>query len=217
MDSSVADVARDFLVEFGRAAAEDANSGERPIDVLRALRAKLIARGSQFSASDNLPGRALRSCPRTPRGTWARWQLSACFSTPTFLIYSVSQNPAEAAKQMIAEALVARSDCAVSVQVLNEFFHQITRRSRRNRLSAEEAWEFLKGWRKFAVQDLTTAVLDDAYIVLQRTNFSWWDCLISLPPGAIGATVLCSEDLDDGRIIDGMRIVNPFAKAATLP
>ena len=46
------------------------------------------------------------------------------FLDTNILIYSISDNPAEAAKRSCAEALLARDDGALSVQVLQEFYVQ---------------------------------------------------------------------------------------------
>src|SRR4051794_22819593 len=57
------------------------------------------------------------------------------FLDTNILIYSISDKPAEAAKRSCAEALLARDDGALSVQVLQEFYVQATRPTRPGRLA----------------------------------------------------------------------------------
>lgn len=42
-----------------------------------------------------------------------------------------------------------------------------------------------------------------------------WDALIVRAAQAAGCSTLYSEDFQDGKVIDGLRIVNPFKKAAS--
>ena len=65
----------------------------------------------------------------------------------------------------------------------------------------------------FAQLHLTVADLDDvlAAIDLHRIHgFSFWDALIVRSALRSGCSVLFSEDLQHGRRIDGLRILNPF-------
>ncbi|MDE2662486.1 MAG: hypothetical protein OXI39_05715 [Gemmatimonadota bacterium] len=48
----------------------------------------------------------------------------------TSLIYAASLSAEEAGKRRAAHALLNREDLALSVQVLQEFYHQVTRPSR---------------------------------------------------------------------------------------
>ena len=42
-----------------------------------------------------------------------------------------------------------------------------------------------------------------------------WDALIVRAAQPAGCSTLYSEDLQNGQVIDGLRIVNPFKKAAS--
>lgn len=53
-------------------------------------------------------------------------------------------------------------------------------------------------------------MLDAARYVEQQTNYSWWDCLIVAAAIAQGCDTLATEDMQHGRVLDGLRIVNPF-------
>ncbi len=129
---------------------------------------------------------------------------------PNILLYSIDLRPDEKAKTTIAKSLMARTDWAISVQVLQEFFVQATRPSRPNRVPAGLAAGLITTWRRQPVQDRHMALFDDAVALHQRHGFSYWDSAIVAAAKAQGCDILCSEDLDHGQVVDGVRIENPF-------
>ncbi len=132
------------------------------------------------------------------------------FLDTNILLYAVELHQDENAKIATAQKLVARTDWAISVQVCQEFFVQATRQSRPNCLSAELAIELIATWRRQPVQAMTLAIFDEAIDLHRRLGFSYWDCAIIAAARAQGCDVLWSEAMDDGRIVDGMRVANPF-------
>ena len=99
---------------------------------------------------------------------------------------------------------------ALSVQVLQEFYVQATRATRPQPLPDAQARSLIEAWRRFPVQETTLALLDLGLELQARHRFSHWDSMIVAAARAQGCDWLWSEDMDDGRIVDGMRIANPF-------
>lgn len=118
--------------------------------------------------------------------------------------------PAEADKRDRAEALIDAGGIALSLQVLQEFYYQATRPSRPNPLPSELAIDLIRRWCRFPVQETTLALLDRGFEIQARHRFSFWDSMIVAAARAQGCEILWSEDMDDGRIVEGMRIANPF-------
>ena len=139
-----------------------------------------------------------------------RFTTAMRFADTNVLLYSVSMVPEEAAKARTAQALLADRDIALSVQVLQEFYVQATRASRAEPLTHDEAMGFIRAWRRFATQDITLAVLDDALALKARFQISYWDAAIIAAARASGCREVLSEDLNDGQDYDGVRVVNPF-------
>ncbi|MDO6416754.1 PIN domain-containing protein [Sphingomonas sp. BIUV-7] len=139
------------------------------------------------------------------------------FLDTNILLYSISEDPQEIAKRDSARALMLGLPCALSVQVCQEFFHQATRPGGRFRLSADKAQRALTRFRHLPVQETTLSLFDSALAVQARTGYSIWDSLIVAAAQALGCNILYTEDMQDGRIIDGLRIVNPFRAGAILP
>ena len=56
----------------------------------------------------------------------------------------------------------------------------------------------------------TLPLLDPGFEIQRRHHFSFWDSMIVAAARAQGCDVLWSEDMDDERIVEGMRVANPF-------
>lgn len=66
-------------------------------------------------------------------------------------------------------------------------------------------------WRRFPVQETNLAQLDRGFEIQRRQKLSFWDSMIVAAARAQGCgDMLSSEDMEDGRIVEGMRVANPF-------
>lgn len=139
------------------------------------------------------------------------------FLDTNILLYSISEDPLEIDKKGRARAILSTQTCTISVQVLQEFFHQSTRPTGRYRMSGDNALIAVARFRYLPVQETSLSVFDAALSITARTGYSIWDSLIVAAAQALGCNILYSEDMQDGRIIDGLRILNPFREGASLP
>jgi predicted nucleic acid-binding protein len=131
------------------------------------------------------------------------------FFDTNVLVYA--DDKASPAKHRRALELVAEHRRAgtgvVSMQVLQEYFVTVTRKLHVDARIARRKVELL------AEFDVAAPELADilAAIDLHRLHgFSFWDALVLRAAKQAGCTVLLSEDLQEAREIDGVRIVNPF-------
>ena len=129
------------------------------------------------------------------------------FVDTNVLLYSVSDDPGEARKRDVAVAILHGTDLALSVQVLQEFYVQATRR-----ITHALAARMIEGWLRYPVQDMTQPLLVAALDIKARHRFSYWDSAIIAAAHALGCDKLLTEDLSHGRIVEGVAIVNPFRK-----
>jgi predicted nucleic acid-binding protein len=132
------------------------------------------------------------------------------FLDTSILLYSVSRDPAEAAKRERAIALLDHDDAALSVQVLQEFYVQATRATRPDPLPHQIAAGLIATWTRFRVQDITLSILTGALEIKAAHGFSYWDSAIIAAARALGCRVLYSEEMTHGREVEGVAIVNPF-------
>ena len=136
------------------------------------------------------------------------------FVDTNILIYAIGLQPAPPEKKVIAREILARSDIALSVQVLQEFYVQATHARRSDALSHDLAVRLIEKWQRFRVQDNTVAVLQSALRLKERFQTSYWDAAILAAAKAARCQQLLSEDLNHGQDYDGVVVVNPFIQPA---
>jgi predicted nucleic acid-binding protein len=120
------------------------------------------------------------------------------------------QHPAEAAKRDVAIELLDADDLALSVQVLQEFYVQATRATRKDLLDHDIAVGLIRTWLRFKVQETTVPVMLGALEIKASYRVSYWDAAILSAARALGCRELLSEDLTHSREVEGIRIHNPF-------
>jgi predicted nucleic acid-binding protein len=96
------------------------------------------------------------------------------------------------------------------VQVLQEFYVQVTRASRPDAIGHQQAVLLIESFRRFPVQDITTGIMLAALEARQRFQLSYWDAAIIEASRAMGCTQVLSGDLSDGQDYDGVQVVDPF-------
>jgi len=133
------------------------------------------------------------------------------FVDTNVIVYTA--DPDAPAKQRRATAVMQRAFGApggtISPQVMQEFYSVATRGSH-PRMPHDAAERM--------VRDLATlrVALVDAQTVLRavertgRRQISIWDALIVQSAVESACTVLLTEDLSHGEVIDGVRVVDPF-------
>lgn len=95
----------------------------------------------------------------------------------------------------------------LSLQVLQEYFVTVTRKLRVDPQAARRKVELLA---EFDVAAPGVADILAAIDLHRLHELSFWDALILRSANQAGCRVLFSEDLQEGREIDGVRVVNPF-------
>jgi predicted nucleic acid-binding protein len=134
------------------------------------------------------------------------------FADTNLLVYR--RDKSEPAKQPRAEEWMAflwNGRCGrLSTQVLNEFYVTVTQKLEPglDRHSARDEIRSLFAWRPVPTDRLA---IEGAWRIQDRYGLSIWDSLIVSAALLAGCRYLLSEDLQDGQLIDGLEVVNPFA------
>ena len=139
------------------------------------------------------------------------------FVDTNVLLYAACGTPRDIDKRRRALELLAEPDLALSVQVLQEFYHQATRRSREGRLTPDQALAFLEPLRLFPIQQLTPAIFDHAVTISRRFGLSYWDGAILAAARYLGCDAVYSEDLSSEQDYNGLRVINPFQEESLAP
>jgi predicted nucleic acid-binding protein len=132
------------------------------------------------------------------------------FCDSNILLYAASNAPEDAAKRAVARRVLALPGVGFSVQVLQEFYVNATRKQIL-RLSENEAVAILASLHGFPILPVTEELVFAAIDVKSRHHVSYWDAAIIAAARALGARELYSEDLNAGQDYGGVRVVNPFA------
>jgi predicted nucleic acid-binding protein len=127
------------------------------------------------------------------------------FFDTSVLLYLLSDDTDKADR--IETLLSARG--IVSVQVLNEFAVVALRKLK---MPLDEVREILDTIRAVcAVEPLTIETHDRGLAVCERYRFALYDSMLVAAALISGATILYSEDLQHGQVIDNqLRVTNPF-------
>ncbi len=99
---------------------------------------------------------------------------------------------------------------ALSVQVLQEFYVNVTRKIEVP-LPPATARERLRVLSRWPVHSPLAAGVIAAAELAERNTLSFWEAMIVCSAAALDCAVLWSEDLDNGQVIAGVEVRNPFA------
>lgn len=134
------------------------------------------------------------------------------FIDTNILLYAHDRDAGE--KRVRAAALLAglwnERNGMLSPQVLQGFVVNALRKLK-TPLGLAQARDILRAYGLWVARDGKADDILRATELMELSGYSFWDCLILASAEAVGAEVLYSEDMQHGREIAGLRIVNPFA------
>jgi predicted nucleic acid-binding protein len=111
--------------------------------------------------------------------------------------------------RILIDRLWARDDGALSIQVLQELFVSLTRKIRPP-VPFHRAREIVNDLSTWHIVEPTRHDIIAAIDASDRWKVSFWDALILTTARKAGATILWSEDLNEGQSYDGVVVRNPF-------
>lgn len=132
-----------------------------------------------------------------------------CFIDTNLLIYADSGD--EPVKQRIALSLLKQlrlnQTGVLSTQVLNEYCNVALNKLKLPHADLREQMQF---WEQYEVVQVTPAIIHMGLDLHQTRSIGFFDALIVAAAKTSGCTVLYSEDMNAGEMVNGVRIVNPF-------
>jgi predicted nucleic acid-binding protein len=135
--------------------------------------------------------------------------MSKVFLDTDILIYSLDQSDIDKKKNSreLIKALTSENLGVISTQVLQEFYIAATTKLGADPLLIKE---IVRSLEKIETVTVTTALIKEAIDCSVLNRISFWDALIVVSAESAKCKLLCTEDLDHGQIIRGVRIENPF-------
>jgi predicted nucleic acid-binding protein len=115
------------------------------------------------------------------------------------------------------ETLSNQQRLVLSAQVLNEFCSVMMSPKRKVALQPDELATILRELASTGeVVPVIPALTFRSLEAMPRHGFSFWDALIRSAAVENRVAIVYTEDLQDGREVDGVRFVNPFSASASL-
>lgn len=135
------------------------------------------------------------------------------FFDSNILIYFADKR--DARKQAIADKLIKSAseneNGIISTQSLQEFYNATTKKLL---CTPQKAKEYAKNFAdSFNVYQIAPEMIFNAIDISIKNQLSFWDSLIISAAEEAGCVIVYSEDLNDGQIINGIKILNPFMAA----
>jgi len=124
------------------------------------------------------------------------------------LIYAELEPESERGAQAQRIIAAAAPGGILAAQALLEFLAVVRRRrpvSLPSAVAKVEAWSSV-----FEIAPTTVSVAKAASRLVREHDLQVWDAVIFCAGRAVGASLLLSEDMQDGLKLDGVRIANPF-------
>jgi predicted nucleic acid-binding protein len=109
----------------------------------------------------------------------------------------------------VIEDLWTSRNGALSVQVLQEFYVNVTRKIRKP-LTKRLAREVLEAYAAWHIETVGPDDVVRASLLEERNKVSFWDALILVAAKKANADKVLSEDLSHGQRIDGVTVENPL-------
>ena len=132
-----------------------------------------------------------------------------CFIDTNVLVYADSGD--EPVKQRIALTLLNQlrlnQKGVLSTQVLTEYCNVALNKLKLPHADIREQMQF---WQQYEVVQVTPDIIHAGLDLHQTRSIGYFDALIVAAAKTSGCTVLYSEDMNAGEMVNGVRIVNPF-------
>jgi predicted nucleic acid-binding protein len=134
--------------------------------------------------------------------------MSKIFIDTNIFVYASDQNNPQ--KQMVAQDLLCNiNNGVISTQVLQEFYAVATRKLS---ITPVKARQIIKTFEKFEITPITLTLVHEAINLNILDQIQFWDALIIAAASAANCFEVLTEDLNEGQIIAGVRVVNPFMR-----
>jgi predicted nucleic acid-binding protein len=132
-----------------------------------------------------------------------------CDTNVILYAYDTTAGPKRERARTLLHRLWDSGEGAVSIQVLQELFVNLTKKVT-PALAIAEARTIVADMATWQVVAPTAADVISAIDGCARWQISFWDAMVLTSAHSAGATLVWSEDLNDGQEFDGLVVRNPF-------
>jgi predicted nucleic acid-binding protein len=131
------------------------------------------------------------------------------FLDTNVLVYALDRNDLEKQNtcRSILRQLQDTNRAVISTQIMQEFFVVATRKLGVEPLKAKSILQTLDNLERVPV---SPALIYEAIDCGLLNQISFWDALVVVCAASARCTLVLSEDLNDGQVIKGVKVQNPF-------
>lgn len=135
------------------------------------------------------------------------------FIDTNILIYALDQaTPVKQQKaRAVLKSLQEKENGVISTQILQEFYVVSTRKLK---LKTDLVKKIVLTLKNFHVITVDPKIIDQAIDCSGLNRISFWDALVVTAAKTAGCHSIWSEDLSHGQLLDGVRVINPFASSS---
>ena len=131
------------------------------------------------------------------------------FLDMNIFVYAVSAAPDDAAKREVSREILGEGNFVISLQVVQEFIHVVSRKARLGQTS-EAIRQTAEMMLSFPLASLSPALVLKALFLKERYEIQYWDAAIHAAAAESGCHTLYSEDLSHEQDYEGVKVINPF-------
>ncbi len=132
------------------------------------------------------------------------------FFDTNVLVYM--QDASDLVKQQKARSLLSthlsNDSAVISTQCLQEFYNVLANKMKQDKIQTKQIMHSLS--ENIPVVQVTPTLIENGIDISINTQFSLWDSLMLSAASFAKCTVLYSEDMNDGQVVNGVKIQNPF-------
>jgi len=129
------------------------------------------------------------------------------FLDSNITVYLLEKNPER--RELVASYI--GKGYLISTQVISENVNVCIKKLKMEKEESFNHGSFLM--EAFAMTYITDETIKQAFSISLKYGFSYWDCLILSSAIENDCDEVYSEDMQDGQVIEKLRIVNPFKEA----
>lgn len=133
------------------------------------------------------------------------------FIDTNILLYAASNGRQDPLKTRLARELLRSRPWVISLQVVQEFHVNATRKVALG-IDVVQAANVLDGLLERAVVGLDAELFTAAVLRQNRFSLSYWDAAILSAANRAGCVLVYSEDMASGQVYDDVLVLNPFAE-----
>jgi len=133
------------------------------------------------------------------------------FLDTNIIVYAFDKKDPEknqTARKLI-ESLLLDDNFFISSQVILEFIN-VAYKKIKPPMADDQLYKFTESFPDKKIILINKDIIQKAIRIRMETQYSIWDSLIISAALSSGCTILYSEDLSHGKIVDGLQICNPF-------